>query len=167
MAVAKRELLERSLYDQDFYSWALEQGLLLRSRRFSELDLENLIDEVEALARGEVSELDNRYTTLLLHLLKWQFQPDQRSNSWRAAIRRSRIRIHKLLDQNPGLKPRQQELFDEAYPEAREGAAAETNLPSEHFPAELPYTLDKAMAPEFWPGGEEMPTRGAQKRRRR
>jgi hypothetical protein len=165
MAIAKRELLERSLYDQDFYSWALEQGSLLRSKRFAELDLENLIDEVEALARGEAGELDNRYTTLLLHLLKWQFQPDQRSNSWSAAIRRSRIRIHKLLDQNPGLKPRRQELFDEAYLEAREGAAAETNLPSEHFPAELPYTLEQAMDPGFWPGGEEM--RATADRRRR
>jgi hypothetical protein len=157
MATAKREVLERPLYDRDFYTWAVEQGSLLRSRRFSELDLENLIDEVEALARGEVSELDNRYATLLLHLLKWQFQPDQRSNSWSAAIRRSRIRIEKILDRSPGLKPRRQELYEDAYPEAREGAAAEANLPSEHFPAHNPYTLEQAMDPGFWPGGEELP----------
>lgn len=165
MAIAKQDLPERSLYDRDFYSWALEQGSLLRSGRFAELDLENLIDEVEALARGEAGELDNRYATLLLHLLKWQFQPDQRSNSWGAAIRRSRIRIEKLLDRNPGLKPRRRELFEDAYAEAREGAAAETNLPSEHFPAENPYTLEQAMDPGFWPGGREMPAPGRGRRR--
>jgi hypothetical protein len=165
MARARRELpAQAPLYKTDFYSWALEQGALLRQGRFAELDAENMIDEVEALARGEAGELDSHYVTLLLHLLKWQFQPEQRSNSWSAAVRRSRIRIAKLLDQSPGLKPRRQELFESAYPEAREGAAGETNLPLDHFPAENPYALEQAIDLEFWPGGREMPARDMRKR---
>jgi Domain of unknown function DUF29 len=170
MARAGRELPappQQPLYETDFYSWALEQGALLRDRRFAELDVENLMDEVEALARGEARELRHRYATLLLHLLKWQFQPEQRSNSWIGTIRRSRRDITDHLDENPGLKPRREELFQRAYPSGRDGAVAETDLPVEHFPAENPYTLEQAMDPEFWPGGREMPARGARKRRRR
>src|SRR5919202_6902969 len=102
MARAKRELPAPSLYESDFYSWALEQGALLREGRFAELDLENLIDEVEALARGEARELRHRYETLLAHLLKWEFQPERRSPSWEVTIGRERGDVAEHLDENPG-----------------------------------------------------------------
>jgi hypothetical protein len=167
MAKARHELPSPSLYETDFYSWALEQGALLRQRRLAELDLDNLAEEVEDLGKGQADQLESRYETLLLHLLKWQFQPDQRSNSWAAAIQRSRMGVSKVLKKNPGLKPRRQELFESAYPEARQGAAEETNLPSEHFPPGNPYTLEQATDPEFWPGGRELRAPGIRKRSRR
>jgi hypothetical protein len=165
MASAKRELpVPPPLYETDFYSWALEQGALLRERRLSELDLDNLIDEVEALARTEARELESRYGTLLQHLLKWEFQTSRRSNSWAVTIRRERDAIPKHLAKNPGLKPRRAELFAEAYDTGRADAAIETDLPLEHFPADNPYTLEQAMDAEFWPRGREMPARETGKR---
>lgn len=164
MATAKHELLSPDLYDADFYSWALRQGELLRERRFAELDLPNLIDEVEALARKEAKELENRYETLLQHLLKWEFQADKRSYIWAGTIRRERRKIAKHLRENPGLKPRRWELLTSAYEDAREEAALETRLPLERFPVSNPYSLDEAMDEAFWPGGEEMPTSGRKRR---
>jgi hypothetical protein len=75
MARARDQLPLPASYDADFYSWAREQSALLREHRFAELDIENLAEEVEDLARREARELQSRHETLLAHLVKWEFQP--------------------------------------------------------------------------------------------
>ena len=152
MAKAREALPERDLYQDDYYGWALQQATLLRARRFAELDLENLAEEIDGLARAEARELRSRYATLLSHLLKWEFQPERRSHSWAATIARERDAIPDHLDENPGLKPRQAELFARAYRGARADAAAETNLPLTRFPTACPYTPDQSISEDFWPG---------------
>lgn len=103
------------------------------------------------MARAEARELRSRYATLLSHLLKWEFQPERRSHRWAATIARERDAIPDHLDENPGLEPRQAELFAKVYRSARADAAAETNLPLSCFQAACPYTLDQAMSEAFWP----------------
>ena len=152
MAKAREALPSPSLYEQDFYSWALEQAAHLHAGRLAELDLANLAEEIEGLARAEARELKSRYATLLMHLLKWELQPEQRSASWAGTIARERVEIEEQLDDNPGLKPRQTELFAKAYRSARAGAAAKTKLPSSRFPSICPYTLEQAIDEAFWPG---------------
>jgi len=152
MAKARRALIEPDLYRRDFYSWALEQAALLRDHQLAELDLDHLAEEIEGLARAEARELRSRYATLVSHLLKWEFQPKRRSHSWTATIARERGAILDHLDENPGLKPREVELFAKAYRGARADAAVETNMPLSRFPAGCPYTLDQAMSEAFWPG---------------
>jgi hypothetical protein len=153
------------LYEVDFYGWALKQAQLLRERRLAELDLDNLADEVEGLARNEAKELRSRYEILLQHLLKWEFQPERRSNSWEITIGRERHEIPEHLADNPGLQPKRAELFAKAYPSARYNAAIETKLPLGRFPVQNPYTLDMALDPGFWPGGQDVPLRGKKGRR--
>lgn len=143
------------LYERDFYSWALEQAALLRARRFGELDLENLAEEVEDLARREARELQSRCETLLAHLLKWEVQTELRSHSWAGTIRRERDAISDHLAENPGLKPRLHELFARGFKGARADAAIETNLAVDQFPAACPYTYDQAMDDAFWPGPDQ------------
>ncbi|NJM46678.1 MAG: DUF29 domain-containing protein [Alkalinema sp. RU_4_3] len=92
-------------YDRDFYAWTQEMVVALRSGNWAALDIENLVEEVEALGRRERQELENRLAVLLGHLLKWDYQPEQRSNSWRATVREQRRRIDKLLRENLSLKP--------------------------------------------------------------
>lgn len=155
MAKAREALTSPSLYERDFYSWALEQACRLRAGRLDELDLENLAEEIEGLARAEARELRSRYATLLAHLLKWEFQPERRSHSWVGTIVRERGEIEELLDENPGLKPRRAALFAKAYRRARADAAAETNLPLDRFPAACPYAREQAMDEAFWPGPDQ------------
>lgn len=88
MAKARETLSERDLYQRDYYSWTLEQAALLRARRFAELDLENLAEEIDGLAQAEARELRSRYATLLSHLLRCEFQPKWRSHSLAATIAR-------------------------------------------------------------------------------
>ncbi len=145
------------LYEQDFYTWTIEQAEALRAAGQARLntprtvDWEAVAEEIESMGRAQASELGSRYYRLLTHLLKWQYQPDQRSGSWRGTIVEQRTRLTRLLLENPGLKPQRAARFHEAYEDARELAAAETGLPIETFPEKPPYSLDQVMDKAFYP----------------
>ena len=93
-----------SPYDKDVILWSEEQARLLRARRFSELDLEHLADEIEDVGRSEKRELANRMAVSLAHLIKWKSRPDNRTNSWRATINDQRRRIALAIKETPSLK---------------------------------------------------------------
>jgi hypothetical protein len=104
-----------TLYDQDFHAWTQQQAKLLRSGALQELDIENLIEEIESLGKQQRQELRNRLGVLLGHLLKWHYQPEARSKSWRATIREQRQQIQRHLKENPSLKPYLSEAIEIAY----------------------------------------------------
>ncbi len=93
-----------SLYDQDFYAWSRQQAELLRAGRLAQADLEHIAEEIESMGKTEKRELVSRLTILLLHLLKWRYQPEGRGNSQRLSIANSRDEIADVLDDNPSLK---------------------------------------------------------------
>ena len=133
----------KSLYERDFYSWALAQAALLRAGRFAEIDMANVADELETLGRAEASALGSSYRQIVLHLLKWQYQPGRRAKDWKAAVLRERAHAADVLETSPGLKPRKQELLAKAYQSARKEAAIETDLPMSTFPDACPFTLEQ------------------------
>ena len=92
-------------YETDFYQWTQQQAALIRQGLFSELDTAHLIDEIEDMGGSKERELESRLGVLLAHLLKWEFQPARRGNSWRLTIKEQRRRIDRLLKKNPSLKP--------------------------------------------------------------
>src|SRR4051812_29227670 len=94
---------ESTLYERDFVLWLQEQATLLRTRQLDLLDLDNLMEEIEAMAGNHRRELRHRLETLLMHLLKWQFQPDHRSGSWLGTIEEQRSSIEELIAQSPSL----------------------------------------------------------------
>lgn len=139
-------------YDDDFHGWALAQADALRRRSLNEIDWENLVEEVETLGRSTARELESRLKVLILHLLKWNMQPDMRGPSWEGSIRVQRREIEKLLAENPSLRPRREDALDKAYPIARIEAALETGYPEIDFPFESPFHIDDVLDPDFWPG---------------
>lgn len=140
-----------SLYDTDFYAWTQTQAKTLKAGLWEALDIENLVEELETLGRQERQELQNRLGILLGHLLKWQWQPENRSNSWRSTIREQRRRIDQLLADSPSLKPFLPEAVARAYQDGLDLAVRETGLDYEAFPQGCPYSLTQALAPDFWP----------------
>ncbi len=138
-------------YQTDFYAWAMEQAELLRAGRLAEADIANIAEEIESMGRGERRELVNRLTILLMHLLKWRFQPGFRGASWNSSIREQRIRLRSHLKDNPSLKAKLDETFAEAYELAVIGAARETGLAETDFPKSAPYRFEQAMGDAFWP----------------
>lgn len=144
--------MSTSLYEQDFYAWANQQAALLRAGQLSAADIEHIAEEIESMGKTEKRELVNRLAVLLLHLLKWQFQPERRGSSWQATIRVQRIALARHIKDNPSLKPSVPEALDDAYSMATIEAAGETGLPEATFPSACPWSFDKVMGEGFWPG---------------
>lgn len=140
------------LYETDFYAWTQSQANLLRHHQWSQLDLSNLIEEIESLGRQQRAELRNRLSVLIGHLLKWEYQPEQRSRSWLNTIRIQRIDTLELLEENPSLKPYLQEVVQKAYIKGIALASGETNLPVKTFGQDCLYTLEEILSDRFYPG---------------
>lgn len=142
----------KSLYEQDFVQWVETTVEQLRTQNYSQVDWENLLEEIEDMSRRERKSLKNNTIVLLLHLLKWHYQAGNHSGSWRSSIREHRRRIKDDLKDSPSLTPYLQAIVLECYGEAREQAADETGLPLELFPIECPYTLEQLLDINFLPG---------------
>lgn len=141
------------LYDRDFYGWANEQAALLRAGNLTAADIEHIAEEIESMGRGEQQQLENRLAVLLLHLLKWQFQPNLRGNSWRLTVKEQRARIIRHLRKNPSLQSVLNETLADAYSDALIGAERETGLAETAFPAVCPWTFEQIIDQAFWPDG--------------
>jgi hypothetical protein len=144
-----------SLYDTDYVAWLEEQVAHLRAGRLAALDVENVAEELEGLMRSQRQQLENRLVVLILHLLKWDYQPGERSNRWRSSVAEQRGRIQRLLRDSPSLKPSFEDAAREVYPEAVERAAIETGLSETVFPQTLPYSVEHIIARKL--PAEELP----------
>ncbi|BAZ81973.1 DUF29 domain-containing protein [Sphaerospermopsis kisseleviana CS-549] len=134
-----------NLYEQDFYLWIETTAQQLRKGDFTEVDLGNLIEEIESMGRSEKRELKSRLIVLLMHLLKWHYQPEKRSASWQSTITEQRICLEELLEDSPSLQPLFTELFADCYNKARLKASQETGIKLNLFPQESPFSLDEVM----------------------
>jgi hypothetical protein len=148
MTLAK---LTQTLYETDFVAWAERMAALLKQRQFEDLDLINLVDEVQDLSRRERQALYSNLKVLLMHLLKWQFQPEQRSNSWNASITEHRQRINRQLKESPSLKTYLAQIWTECYQDVRQLASKETGLGLDLFPLNSPYAELNALDDHFLP----------------
>src|SRR5260221_9272 len=131
------------LYEQDFYAWANEQATLLRAGKLSAADIENIADEIESMGRREKRELVSRLPVLLLHLLKWQYQPEMRGASWRVSIANTRDDLADLLQDAPSLRANLHDYVASAYQRARRQASAETGLNEKTFPSACPFSFSQ------------------------
>lgn len=91
-------------YEQDFVGWLNTQAELLKTGKVNELDIKNLVEEIEAMGRSEKRELESRMIILVMHLLKWTFQPNYQSRSWANTINEQRRRIGRVIKDSPSLK---------------------------------------------------------------
>ncbi|MEH2408129.1 DUF29 domain-containing protein [Nostoc sp.] len=139
------------LYEQDFYLWIQTTAELLKQKNFTQLDLDNLIEEIETMGRSERRALESNLEVLLMHLLKYQIQTDKRSKSWQYTIFEHRRRIQKALKESPSLKPHFDQVFDESYQTARRLAVIETGLAIAIFPEQSPFTLEQVLDSDFLP----------------
>ncbi len=143
-----------SLYETDLYAWTTRNAALIRAGRLSEVDLMNVAEELESMGRSERRALSSRLAVLLMHLLKWRHQPERRGNSWRATIKEQRRQVQKLLTESPSLRPELASILLDAYEGAVLAAVAETDLDESTFPEVCPFTVEQALAPDYWPDGE-------------
>jgi hypothetical protein len=128
-----------ALYEADFALWLDQTVQLLKQGRVTEIDLENLIEEMESLGKRDKREIQSRLIVLLLHLLKYAYQPEHRSRSWLATINEQRRQILLILEDSPSLKIHLTEKFIDCYTKARKEAADATGLDLVTFPEQSPF----------------------------
>ena len=140
-----------ALYEEDFYAWTQEQAKLIKAKAFEKLDLVHLFDEVESMGASEVRELESRLEVLLMHLLKWKYQPNLQSNSWKYTIKEQRKRIATRVRKMPSLKSQLDEIFSESYEIAIYEAVKETGLDESVFPVNCIWTIGQVLDDGFFP----------------
>jgi Domain of unknown function DUF29 len=141
----------KTLYEADFVQWSDRTAQLLREHRFVDLDLDHLIEEIEDLGNRHRDALESQLTRLLMHLLKYEFQPGHRSGSWLGSIKEARKQIKRLFRKYPSLKNYLEQCVATCYDDAIEDASDETELPMSVFPSQCPYAIVDILDPEFLP----------------
>jgi Domain of unknown function DUF29 len=135
-------------YENDFAKWANTQAMHLKKQEFSKLDIENIIEEIESLGRSERRTLESYLEILLMHMLKIKYQPAKHSRSWDLSIKNSRQKFKKVLNKNPSLKPKLEEILKDSYESAILDAALETMLDENVFPVNCPWTMAEILSEE-------------------
>ena len=138
-------------YSSDFSRWTEETGRLLREGRWQHVDVEHLIAEVEDLGKSERRGIASQLTRLLLHLLKWQYQPQRRSDSWLDSIADARLQIELAMQDSPSLRDYPSDQLARFYALGRSGAAKQTGMPLSTFPEQCPYALDDVLSDDWLP----------------
>jgi hypothetical protein len=139
------------LYDQDLYAWTNHTISLLRNRQFDTLDIEHLVEEIEDMSKRDFRSLESFLNNLIMHLLKWKYQPGIQSGSWRSSISNARKSIQKVVRDSPSFVPKLAATFVGEYESAREEASYQTGLPIATFPVDCPFTLEQVLEKEWLP----------------
>ena len=139
------------LYEADFNLWLETTAQLLRERQLEQIDYDSLIEEIESMGRSEKRGVYSNLKILLMHLLKYRYQPEKRSNSWRRSIREHRQRLQEAFRDSPSLRNYFHEIGDRCYQAARELAADETGLALEAFPPAVPFSQAAILNPDYLP----------------
>ncbi len=140
-----------TLYDRDYFAWIEATLHHLQQQDYSSVDWTNLIEEIADMRRSEKRRLKSNLRVVLMHLLKWRYQPECRSGSWQSSIIEHRIRVDQNLNESPSLKPFLEKEFLGVYRDAVKIAAAETGLPMETFPMDCPYAIAQVLDENFLP----------------
>lgn len=157
----------RRTADSDFAAWIYDQAAALKEGRFSDLDIDELVDEVESLAKRDFKKLRSHLRVILMQMLKWDYQPERRDVSWRKSINASRERVWSELASSPSFRSRTGEAIEQAFPLARLQAWDETGVfKLEHEPRSCPYSWEEIMfrphdlEPDRVPQDENDPLQG-------
>lgn len=141
----------QKLYDRDYYLWLENTAQILREENLERLDIPNLLEEIEDMGKSEKRAVFNNLKILLMHLLKYKYQQQKRSNSWRYTITEHRQRIEAAFEDSPSLNKYFLESFDKCYQNARKLAADETGLSIDTFPVQSPFTSEETLHSDYLP----------------
>lgn len=151
MATARQLEQAPNLYEQDFLSWIEAQAQALKDRQVAALDWDNLVEEIESMGRSQRNELKSRLRVLLMHLIKWHWQPEKRSTSWQLTIKEQRLSLRDLLEMSPSLRLSLPVLLPKAWQDASSSAALETGLKESTFSEICPWSVEDVLLDGWLP----------------
>ncbi len=144
----------QTLYERDYALWLETTIEQLRQGKFSVLDLENLIEELESMGRSDRRDAESLLTRLFEHLLKlsyWELEREYNQRGWKVEIRNFRLQINNLLEDSPSLKSYLEKIFEKSYNNARKMLIDATGLDATNFPTSAIATLNEALDEDWFP----------------
>lgn len=124
------------LHERDFNLWIEQVKYTLSNRDISNMDWDNLIDEIDDMGKSEKRSLESYLERLIEHLLKlryWHQQGDRNYQHWQVEVVNFRNRIKRLLKRSPSLKRYMQEIYPEVYQDAVESQKIEFDIPEDNY----------------------------------
>ncbi len=140
-------------YEDDVVAWASEQSRLLREGHFEQLDIERIAEEIEDVGKSEQRELASRMAVVLIHLLKWAYQPERRGTSWESTIREQRRALARRLQKTPSLQIslHDSDWWEDVWLDARMGATRETGIGFDVFASSFPWSASEVLDQNWLP----------------
>lgn len=141
-----------TLYNKDYHLWLETTIQQLRSREFTHVDWENLLDELESMGKNNRRAVKSLLTRLWEHLLKlryWESEKEYNKNKWKSEITTFRQQIRDELSDSPSLKPYLVEIFPNTYQDAKKVIARLMDKPIQFFP-EAPPASSEDVLKEDW-----------------
>jgi len=151
--VAVKNVNLRELYEVDDSLWLEKTVELLRERKYHQLDLENLIEELEDLGRERKHQMASLLEQIIRHLLLlqyWEVERERNSNHWEAEIVGFRTQIKRKMTTN--FYNYLSENFERIYQDARLYVSKKSKL--NIFPSQCPYTLEQLLDQDWFPETE-------------
>ena len=138
-------VVAKTLYGTDFAEWSAQTAELLLQRRFDEIDIENVAEEIRSLGDSEFKGARSQLRRMQLHLIKQTIQAERDGSSWRISIVSARREIADAIDFSPSLRRRLAVQVPKVYQQAIEDARDETGLDVGGIPSECPFTLTQLL----------------------
>lgn len=143
--------MSSTLYEKDYHLWLQETVQLLQDGKLHDLDIPNLIEEIEDMGKSQRKAVKSNLKIIFVHLLKYKYQPEKRSNSWLSTLFEHRDRLAEDFTESPSLKTFFREIFEECYQKARKKASIETGLSLENFPLKCTFTPEQVLDIDYLP----------------
>lgn len=138
-------------YDADFFQWTQNTAEMIRQGRLAEVDLEHVAEEIEDMGKRDRREVRSHLGVLIMHLLKWEHQPELRTPSWRSTIVEQRMQIQLIIQDSPSLRRLPSDELAGTYKHAVKQASTQTGLSDDRFPSVCPHTAEQILDGEFFP----------------
>jgi Domain of unknown function DUF29 len=142
------------LYDTDYQLWLEQTIAKLQTQDFSQIDLDNLIEEIKSLGKKDKRAICSYLMRLCEHLLKvkyWQQERETCIRGWKLEIRNFRLQIQNLLKDSPSLKNYLQENLVLEYQNGRKLFLDATDFNSDMIPEEPCFNLEQVLDENWLP----------------
>ncbi|MBE8996292.1 DUF29 domain-containing protein [Microcystis aeruginosa] len=143
----------KDLYEQDYLAWLEETAKQLRQRQTDVLDWEHLGEEIEALGNQQRHKVDSYLLQLLIHLLLYQYWPEERercARGWQDEIGNFRVELELLLESKT-LYNYFLTRIAVIYPKAVKRVRQKSQLPAAIFAESCPYSPEQILDSDFLP----------------
>lgn len=140
----------KKIYEIDDYLWLERTIKLLKEKKFDELDLENLIEELENLGRERKNKVESLLRQIIIYLLfleYWSQEYQYNAAHWQAEITEFRFQINGILTKN--LQSYLASKIELIYQNSVKYTQIKTNL--NIFPEKCPYTLEQLLDEDWFP----------------